>query len=86
MKPRLIDFIWLLLLAATALSWWLGESGQIAAHASAMALVLGLAWVKGLGVILEFMELRRAPALWRNALLGIFTLMVSLCMLGWALA
>ena len=37
-------------------------------------------------VILEFMELRHAPALWRNALLALFTLMVALVLLAWAVA
>ena len=49
-------------------------------------LIFGLAWLKGLGVILEFMELRHAPALWRNALLALFTLMVALVLLAWAVA
>ncbi|AKU66530.1 hypothetical protein ADJ79_03490 [Ottowia sp. oral taxon 894] len=88
MKLRLIDLVWLLLLAATATTWWLDASGKLdtPAHTPVVWLIFGLAWLKGLGVILEFMELRHAPALWRNALLALFTLMVALILLAWAVA
>ena len=51
-----------------------------------MALVFGLAWLKGLGVILEFMELRHAPPAWRWALIGGLTLIVGLILLAYWLA
>ena len=88
MKLRLIDLVWLLLLAATTTTWWLDASGQLDTprHTPLVLLIFGLAWLKGLGVILEFMELRHAPALWRNALLALFTLMVSVVLLAWGLA
>ena len=64
MKLRLIDLVWLLLLAATTTTWWLDASGQLDTprHTPLVLLIFGLAWLKGLGVILEFMELRHAPA------------------------
>ena len=73
MKPlhRRIDAIWLALLAATAVTAWLGE------HAGAKGLGTGAAWVvmalaafKGCLIVLDYMELRHAPALWRRLLLG----------------
>ena len=71
MKVKGLDIVWLLLLAATAFTWWLGHSGALVPPRLAMmALVFGLAWLKGLGVILEFMELRHAPAAWRWGVLG----------------
>lgn len=63
--------IWLALLLATALTWWVGESGtaQRASLASATG-VLALATLKGVIIIQDYMELRHAPALWRRLLLG----------------
>lgn len=62
------DILWLLLVAATGLTWRLGDSGG---HGLAVvALVFGLAVLKGALVILDFMELRHAPALWRYVVLG----------------
>ncbi len=84
---HLLDLIWLLLLAATAFQTWL------ATHAPAgslglplVALVFGLAWLKGLGVILEFMELRHAPPAWRRALIGSLTGIVLSILLAYAVA
>ncbi|QTD45793.1 cytochrome C oxidase subunit IV family protein [Ottowia testudinis] len=87
MKPRVVDLVWLLLLAATALTWGLSSSGWVArAGLGGMAVVFALAWLKGLGVILEFMELRHAPPLWRRALIGGLTLISALILLAYALA
>ena len=46
MKLRALDFVWLLLLAATAFTWWLGHTGALAVpRLSIVALVFGLAWL-----------------------------------------
>ena len=87
MKPHGLDGIWLLLLAATGLTTWLGASGALATPRPALvALVFALAWLKGVAVILEFMELRHAPALWRWGFIGGLTLMVALILLAYTLA
>ena len=87
MKLRALDFVWLLLLAATAFTWWLGHSGALVPPRLAMmALVFGLAWLKGVGVILEFMELRHAPAAWRWALIGGLSFITLLIVLAYWLA
>ena len=87
MKPRMLDLVWLALLAATGVTWWLGASGALASGRFAMtALVFALAWLKGLGVLLEFMELRHAPRGWRWALVGGFSAVVGLVLLTAALA
>ncbi len=67
---RRLDALWCAALAATALSWWIGETRSGAAPAWSVALVFGLALAKGLGIALEFMELRGAPALWRRFVVG----------------
>lgn len=86
MKPKGLDLVWLLLLAVTAFTAWL------ALHAPPgplglplVALVFGLAWLKGLGVMLEFMELRHAPPAWHWALIGGLTAIVALILLAYAL-
>ncbi len=63
--------IWTGLMAATALTWWAGESGvSHSGGIGALALIFGLAWVKGRWIALDFMELRQAPALWRRLMMG----------------
>ena len=74
------DRVWLLMLAATLATWALGEGGV--AGTAAVLLMLGLACLKGVLVILDFMELRHAPLLWRILLLGwlaIVTVLIVLC-------
>ncbi|KAB2895908.1 MAG: cytochrome C oxidase subunit IV family protein [Burkholderiaceae bacterium] len=68
---RRIDTIWAALLCATALTWWLGESGAaVRAGLATACAVLGLSALKGTLIVLDYMELRHAPALWRRLLLG----------------
>ena len=57
---------WLLLLLLTAATFWIGESG-LAGHGSMAltAVLFALTFAKGLVVILDFLELRHAPPLWR---------------------
>ncbi|HET6718539.1 MAG TPA: cytochrome C oxidase subunit IV family protein [Rhodocyclaceae bacterium] len=60
--------VWTLLVMATGLTFAAGEFG-----APGRLLILGvlaLALFKGSLVILDFMELRHAPALWRRGVLG----------------
>jgi len=86
MKIKALDLTWLALLAATAVTWRLGVGHTLAqGRLGLTALVLALAWFKGLGVLLEFMELRHAPRGWRWALIGGLTVVVSLLFLAAAL-
>ncbi len=66
---RRTDALWLALMAATALAWWLGDAGG-AGGGWTLAAVWALAAAKGVGIALEFMALRQAPALWRRLVLG----------------
>jgi hypothetical protein len=59
---------WLVLLVATAATWWLGEVG--AAGTGAIFAMLVIVFVKGRLVVLDFMGLRRAPPVWRLLLEG----------------
>lgn len=76
--------LWLLLLAATGATYWLGESGELG-HASMVPafLIFGFALFKGVGVILDFMDLRHAPALWRNLLLSWLGFVIGMILLAY---
>jgi hypothetical protein len=66
--------VWIALIAATLLSWWLGTDHGVHDVGTASALILTVAFVKVRFVGLYFMELRDAPI----ALRGIFE--------GWCVA
>lgn len=87
MTPRRINGIWAALLAATAITWALGDSGLIepGRHGWAVPLILALAGVKGALVVLDYMELREAPVLWRRLLLGWLGGVSAVILLAWAL-
>lgn len=72
---------WLILMLATALTWYLGEVG--AAGTTAIVAMLLIAFIKGRLVILDFMELRTAPRLWRILLEGWLILVASLILLAY---
>jgi hypothetical protein len=76
--------LWLLLLLATGITYWLGESGQLG-HASMVPvfLIFGVSLFKGLGVVLDFMDLRHAPALWRYLLLGWLVFVIGMILLAY---
>ena len=75
---------WLVLMIATAITWYLGEVG--AAGTGAIVGMLLIAFVKGRLVILDFMELREAPKLWRFLLEGWMLLVGSLILLAYWLS
>lgn len=86
MSTRRIHLIWALLLLATLLTWWLGESGSaVRAEFISAVIVLGLAAFKGYLIAMDYMELRHAPRLWRSLVLG-WLLVVTLALIavsGW---
>lgn len=72
---------WLVLIVATAITWYLGEVG--AAGTTSIIAMLLIAFVKGRLVILDFMELREAPRMWRVLLEGWLILVSSLILLAY---
>ena len=72
---------WLVLLIATGITWWLGDVG--AAGTGAILAMLAIAFIKGRLVILEFMELRGAPLMWRLLLEGWLILVSGLILLAY---
>ena len=79
-----INRAWLVLMIATAITWNLGEVG--AAGTGAIVGMLLIAFVKGRLVILDFMELRQAPRMWRLLLEGWMLLVGSLILLAYWLS
>lgn len=76
--------VWLILLAITAATYWIGEAG-LSGH-GAMGPVLAmftLAFFKGLLVILDFLELRHAPAMWRWLVIGWLVFVLALVVLAY---
>lgn len=53
--------VWLCLVAATGLSWWLGADHGIADRQAATAVILAISFTKIWLVSQWFMELRHAP-------------------------
>lgn len=82
MKARHATLIWMLLLAATGLSWWLVERHGLAARLASSA-ALALAALKVRLVFLHFMELRTAPPRWRLAFEAWLLLFFSIIFLGY---
>ena len=79
--------VWMVLLAITAVTYWIGEGG-LAGQASIVPVlvIFGLAFVKGLLVCLDFLELRHAPALWRWLAIGWLIVVLGLIVLAYAIS
>lgn len=79
-----INLIWLALVVATLITFGLGESG-LAGRAGiwTVLLMFVLAYGKGMLVILDFMELRHAPALWRRLMVGWLSLVLMAIVLAY---
>jgi hypothetical protein len=75
---------WLVLLIATGATWWLGEVG--AAGTGAILAMLAIAFIKGRLVILDFMELRGAPLMWRLLLEGWIVVVGGLVLIAYWLS
>jgi caa(3)-type oxidase subunit IV len=72
---------WLILILATAATWYLGEVG--ATGTASIVAMLVIAFIKGRLVILDFMELRDAPRMWRVLLEGWLILVSSLILIAY---
>lgn len=59
---------WLFMMGATGVAWWVADRGL--GGIQVVALLFGLAFVKGAMVILDYMAIRHAPLLWRFITLG----------------
>jgi hypothetical protein len=79
-----LNRIWLALLLATGVTYWLGESGLSgSAGMVPVLLMFAMAAAKGLWVIYDFMELRHAPRMWRVLLVGWLTFVTNMIVLAY---
>ncbi|MBA4285501.1 MAG: hypothetical protein C0434_08220 [Xanthomonadaceae bacterium] len=67
---------WLILIIATATTFWVGVEGGIGLAAGAVT--FAITWIKARLVVLDFMELRHAPPLWRRIIEGWLMLVTTL--------
>lgn len=75
---------WLVLMIATGMTWWLGDSGTAASVSGLpVFIMLGLAFIKGFLVIYDFMELRHAPRLWKLVIIGWLTVVLGMIALAY---
>ncbi len=80
-----VNIVWIILVLATGLSYWIAEGrpGQ-ALGPLRVGLLFALAAVKGWLVIDFFMGLRRAPVFWRRIVLGWLVAVCALLALVYA--
>ena len=83
-SSRALTLAWLVLLAITATTYWLGGWRTEAATGSMVPVLVlcALTFVKGMLVSLEFLELRHAPSLWRWLVCGWLALVLLLIALA----
>ena len=80
---RAIDRTWLVLLAATLLTFGVAETGLANTGLAAVLFIFALAFGKSALVILHFMELKRAPLAWRLVLFGWLSVVTAGILVAW---
>ena len=80
-NERRATLAWGLLVLGTVATWALGAAGLTGPQVAVT--ILGIAFVKGRLVILDFMELRHAPRVWRVVLEGWLVFVAALILLAY---
>lgn len=81
MSTHFLNVIWVALMAATLLTWFIGKS--MAMNVSLVVAVLIISAVKGWLIIYDFMALRRVKVLWRGLVLGWLLLTLAVILLAY---
>jgi len=81
MSAHFLNVIWVALMVATALTWFIGKTGQMGA--TAVIAILLIAALKGWMIIYDFMALRRVKFLWRGIVLGWLLLTLAIILLAY---
>jgi Prokaryotic Cytochrome C oxidase subunit IV len=81
MSAHFLNVIWVALMVATVLTWFIGKSGQM--DTGAVVAILVIAALKGWMIIYDFMALRRVRLLWRGAVLGWLLATLALILLAY---
>jgi hypothetical protein len=81
MSIHFLNVIWVALMVATVLTWFIGKSVQMSVPLVVMVLVISA--VKGWLIIYDFMALRRVKFLWRALVLGWLLLTLAVILLAY---
>jgi hypothetical protein len=81
MSTHFLNVIWVALMVATVLTWFIGKSGQ--PSVAMILVVLLISAVKGWLIIEDFMALRRVKFLWRGLVLGWLLLTLAIILLAY---
>jgi hypothetical protein len=81
MSAHFLNVIWVALMIATILTWFIGKSGQMTTT-TVFAMLL-IAAVKGWLIVYDFMALRRVKFLWRALVLGWLLLTLTIILLAY---
>jgi cytochrome c oxidase subunit IV len=81
MSAHFLNVIWVALMVATLLTWFIGKAGQMGS--TAVIAILLIAAVKGWLIVYDFMALRRVKFLWRALVLGWLLLTLTIILLAY---
>lgn len=81
MNIHFLNVIWIALMVATVLTWFIGKSGQ--PSVAMVVAVLVISAIKGWLIIYDFMALRRVRLLWRGIVLGWLLLTLAVILLAY---
>jgi len=88
MNTRQLNFVWVVLMLATAATFAIGEIGERIGIAGplAMAALLAISIIKGRLVMLDFMGLRGVKFFWRGLMIGWLLLVSALIAIAYWIA
>ena len=88
MNTRQLNFVWVVLMLATAATFAIGEIGERIGIAGplAMATLLAISIIKGRLVMLDFMGLRGVKFFWRGLMIGWLLLVSALIAIAYWIA
>lgn len=81
MGIHFLNVIWVALMVATVLTWFIGKSSEFSVPM--VITVLVISGVKGWLIIYDFMALRRVRLLWRGLVLGWLLLTLAVILLAY---
>jgi hypothetical protein len=81
MSVHFLNVIWVALMVATMLTWFIGQHWQMSV--TMVVAILLISAVKGWLIIYDFMALRRVKFLWRALVLGWLLLTLAVILLAY---
>jgi hypothetical protein len=81
MSVHFLNVIWIALMGATLMTWFIGKSGDFSV--GMVVAVLVISGIKGWLIIYDFMALRRVRFLWRAVVLGWLLLTLAAILLAY---